>query len=290
MARLLITGGTGYLGGELQRQAAAAGHEVVATYYSQEPPGLGAVVWAPLDIRDALAVEDLVDRLRPDVVIHTAFRQSGPDLMPVTADGAGTVARTAAALGARLIHLSSDVIFDGEHDGAYTEDDPPAPISPYGEAKAAAESLVAAAHPGAVIARTSLIYGFDPIDRQTRFALEVARGQRDERLFVDEYRCPIFVQDLAAALLELAALPYAGVLHIAGADRVSRYELGALLARAYGLDPAAIAGARSAESPVRRPRNCALDSSRAQALLATRLRGVRQVLHDLGRLTAPDHT
>lgn len=284
MARLLITGGTGYLGGELLRQAAPAGHELAASYFSQEPPASGGTTWLPLDVRDALAVEEALDRLRPELVIHTAFRQGGPELHAVTAEGAGHVARASAAVGARLIHMSSDVIFDGEREGAYSEEDAPAPISDYGVAKAAAETLVAAAHPGAAIVRTSLIYGFEPIDRQTQFALDVAAGRREDRLFVDEYRCPIFVGDLAAALLELAALPYTGVLHIAGAERVSRYELGVLVARACGVNPAGIQAARSAESPMRRPRNCALAIGRAQGLLATRLRGVRVVLRELGRL------
>ncbi|WP_255603903.1 sugar nucleotide-binding protein, partial [Oscillochloris sp. ZM17-4] len=200
------------------------------------------------------------------------------DLLAITAEGSGHVARAAADLGARMVHMSSDVIFDGERAEPYTEDDPPAPISAYGEAKAAAERLVAAAHPGAAIVRTSLIYGFDPIDRQTRFALEIAAGQRGDRLFSDEYRCPIVVDDLAAALLELAETDYAGVLNIAGAERLSRHEIGALLARALGHDPAAIQAGRSADLPVRRPRNCALDIGRASALLRTRLRGLREVL------------
>jgi dTDP-4-dehydrorhamnose reductase len=114
----------------------------------------------------------------------------------------------------------------------------------------------------------------------------VAAGRRDERLYADEHRCPIFVRDLAAALLELAALPYAGVLNIAGAERLSRYELGRLLVAAWGGDPAGLQSASSAESPVRRPRNCTLATGRAQELLGTRLRGVREVLADLGRLSA----
>jgi dTDP-4-dehydrorhamnose reductase len=203
--------------------------------------------------------------------------------MDVTAAGAGLVAEASAAAGARLIHMSSDVIFEGEREGAYTEDHPPAPISPYGEAKARAEALVAAAHPGAAIVRTSLIYGFEPIDKISQFALDVASGRRDERLFVDEYRCPVFVGDLAAALLELMALPYAGVLNIAGAERLSRFEFGQLLARAWGYDPGGLRGASSAESPVRRARNCTLAIGRAQSLLHTKLRGVREVLADLGR-------
>ncbi|HMQ33253.1 MAG TPA: sugar nucleotide-binding protein [Chloroflexaceae bacterium] len=284
MSGVFITGGTGYLGAALVRQAAAAGHAVAASYFSQAPPAPSPARWSPLDVRDPLAVEELVEQLRPDVVIHTAFVQSGPALMAVTAEGAGHVARAAALAGARLIHISSDVIFDGEREGAYTEADPPAPISDYGRAKARAEALVAQAHPGAAIARTSLIYGFNPIDRISRFALDVAEGRSEARLFSDEYRCPIYVEDLAAALLELAGLSYSGVLNVAGAERVSRYELGGLIARAWGVDPAGLVPALSAESPVRRPRNCTLATDRARALLRAPMRGVRQVLRAEGRI------
>lgn len=285
MSRLLITGGTGYLGSALVRQSAAFGHTVAASYFTQAPPDLPGVIWLPLDVRDPLAIEEALDQLRPEVVIHTAFQQSGPDLMTTTAEGAGYVARATAAVGARLIHLSSDVIFDGEQQRPYREDDPPAPISDYGRAKARAEVLVAAAYPGAAIVRTSLIYGFAPIDRISRFALDVASGRVAAQLFTDELRCPIYVEDLAAALIELAGLSSCGVLHIAGADRVSRYELGTLIARAWGLDPSGIPAGLSASSSSPRPRNCALDTARARALLRTPLRGIYTVLHDLGRLT-----
>jgi dTDP-4-dehydrorhamnose reductase len=276
--RLFITGGTGYLGSTLLRMLDGRGYEVGASYLSQQPPSLPAVVWAPLDLRDPAAVRATLQGFRPDIVIHTAFVQYDPDLLAITAEGSGHVARAAAELGVRLIHMSSDVIFDGERPEPYTEDDSPTPITAYGAAKASAERLVAAAHPGAAIVRTSLIYGFDPIDRQTRFALEIAAGQRNDRLFSDEYRCPIFVDDLAAALLELMETDYVGVLNIAGAERLSRYELGTLLAQALGYDPAGIMSALSADLAVRRPRNCALDISQACALLRTRLRGLREVL------------
>ncbi len=281
-APLLITGGTGYLGAELIRQAIAQGQPVAATYHTQAPPPLAGVTWHALDLRDPAAVQQVVAQVRPYAVIHTAFRQYDPDLWAATATGAGAVAQAAWHGNARLIHLSSDVIFDGEQPIAYTEADPPNPISAYGEAKAAAEQLVRAAHPQAVLVRTSLIYGFNPIDRHTRFILEVADGVQQAALFHDELRCPVFVGDLAAALLELVPMTWHGILNVAGGAVVSRYQFGQLLAAYYGRDPQRIVGGYTTDHPVRRPRNCALDLTLARSLLSTPLRGVPDVLRDRG--------
>lgn len=280
MHRLLITGGTGYLGNALVRLAQEQGFLVAGTYYSQ-PPTFDVsfdVSWLPLDVRDHLAVEEGVDMFQPETIIHTVYRQNDPHLWDVTAQGAANVASAARLVGARLIHLSSDVIFDGERQGAYTEGDAPSPITDYGETKAAAERMVLDVCPDAVIVRTSLIYGFHPPDRHTRFVLDIADTRSNTRLFRDEYRCPVFVDDLAAALLELAHTPYQGVLNIAGSDVVSRYEFGRLLAETYGRDPDLLPHGLSSESGTRRPRNCALDIRTAQRLLQTPLRGVRAVL------------
>jgi dTDP-4-dehydrorhamnose reductase len=277
MQRLLITGGAGYLGAELIRQARAGGSDVGATCFSRQPDD-SAARWMRLDIRDEAAVERAFDEWRPNVVIHTAYRQRGPDLWSTSAEGAGLVARAARRIGARLIHMSSDALFDGERVGSYVEADDPSPITPYGEAKAAAERLVAEGHPAALIARTSLIYGGATPGPHEQLVLDTLDGRADVAFFTDELRCPIAVGDLAAALLELAATDRAGRLHIAGAETVSRYEFARLIAAAHGHDPARLRGASSAESDVRRPRNCALDSRLARQLLQTRLRGVREVL------------
>ena len=129
---------------------------------------------------------------------------------------------------------------------------------------------MAAAHPGAVIVRTSLVYG-----GPARPDAPPDRMARDPGVthFTDELRCPILVDDLAAALVELAGsgapAGAAGPLHVAGAEGLSRWEFAGLLAGRP------VAGA---PAPPGRPLDCRLDSSRARALLATPLRGVRQVL------------
>lgn len=286
--RLLVVGGTGYLGSAVLRQALTQGWQVFATYHSQLPTTAVDITWQQLDIRDAPTVAQAVSSLAPDVVINTAYRQNDPDMWAVTAQGAQHVARATAACQARLLHLSSDVVFDGEQATPYNETDPPQPISAYGAAKADAERLVLAEHPGAVLVRTSLIYGFAPVDVHTTFILRVADGQVQARLFRDEYRCPIFVGDLAAALLELATHSYEGVLHVAGTSILSRYAFGVLLAQFYGRDPARIESGLNAESTTPRPRNCALDVRRAQGMLRTSLRRVEEVLAAQQRSTVKD--
>ena len=122
--------------------------------------------------------------------------------------------------------------------------------------------------------RTSLIYGGQPSSHE-RAALEVADGERDMTFFTDERRCPIAVADLAAAVLELAALDIAGPLHVAGADALTRLEFARLICAHHGRDPDVLRGAPGGPE---RPKQIVLDCSRARALLRVRLRGAREVL------------
>lgn len=265
---ILVTGASGYLGAELCRLGGAA---VVGTSSSLDG----------VDVRDAAAVGTLVREVRPSAVIHTAYRQHAADARAINVDGAAVVAAAAAGVGARLVHMSSDLVFRGGLGRPLTERDAVDPITDYGREKADAELAVGAAHASALIVRTSLIYGgpahaAGPSGHE-RFALEAARGERAAVLFSDELRSPIQVGDLAAALLALCELEVSGPLHVAGADAVDRHELGRLFVAAHGGDPDAL---RAGLSGPGRPKDCALDSSRAQRLLgdAVRLRGAREVL------------
>jgi dTDP-4-dehydrorhamnose reductase len=281
LVNLLVIGGTGLLGRRIVRQAQHAGHDVIATYHANAPLAAG-VEWRQLDIRRRDDVRKLALQVRPDVVVNAAYRQSEWE---TTADGGLYVALAAAAAGARLVHVSSDAVFSGAAP-SYDETCQPDPVTPYGAAKAAAETAVKGIAPDAVIARTSLIIG-DGDSAHEKLVHALAVGDVAGALFTDEVRCPVYVGDLAAALLELSASPHAGVCHVAGADDISRYELGLLIAARDGLDQAAIAaGPRSASARTGAAR-VRLDSTRTQARLTTRLRGAREFLAPAPKPGAP---
>jgi dTDP-4-dehydrorhamnose reductase len=263
MATLFVTGLVGFLGSEVAARGPTAGWRVAGTVHERPgPPGAHRV-----DVRDEGSVRAAIEAERPDVVVHTAYRR---DDEGVTVDGARVVAEAAARAGARLIHLSSDLVFGGSRGRPLTEDDPPDPLPGYGEWKANAERQVAEAHPGALLVRTSLIYGEERISDHERAALG---GQYT--FFIDELHNPVEVGDLAEAILELAVQDVSGPLHVAGADAMDRLALARLFVARRGKDPDALRGGPGGPD---RPKDCRLDSSRARALLRTPLRGARKVL------------
>jgi dTDP-4-dehydrorhamnose reductase len=251
---LLVVGISGYAGDAL-RLAAAPGRWAV----------VGASRRTGLDITDRAAVLSLFASVRPRAVINVAAalgNAGGPAAAswPVNVRGAAHVAAAAAAVGARLVHVSSDVVHGGRPE-PYTEADDPSPVFPYGAAKAAGEAAVSAACPHAVLARTSLIVsgGTAPLSRHEETALAMARGSAPGALFVDEIRCPVPVGGLAAALLTLAASDLTGVVNVAGTEAMSRYDLGVRVARRHGLDESAVPAARLADSGLTRPAEIRLD-------------------------------
>ncbi|MFE9792902.1 SDR family oxidoreductase [Streptomyces goshikiensis] len=270
---VLIIGGSGFLGAELLRRATSAGRSTAATFNSLpgEAPGTS---WHHLDLQDLARLEEVLDVVCPSVVINAS---TGGSDWSVTADGPGRLAQGTARRGIRLAHISSDAVFSGNRGSSYDETVFPDPVTPYGAAKAAAETAVRLLHPAAVVARTSLILG-DGGSAHERMVHELAAGTRTGALFTDDVRCPVHVCDLAAAVLELAMSEEAGVFHLAGCEAVTRYELGVLIARRDGLDPSLLPACRRADTGVPGALDVRLDSRATQQRLSTRLRGAREFL------------
>ena len=226
-----------------------------------------------MDIRKRSEVVHRVQTLNPDVVINAVFQQAD---WASTADGAAHAAIATSSVQARLIHISSDAVFAGATT-PYDETATPDPTTPYGAAKAAAETAVRAISPSAVIVRTSLILGNGHSSHERRVHA-LAAGQSSGVLFTDDIRCPVHVSDLAAALLELAATDHTGIQHVAGAEAINRYELGRLIARRDDLNADLLTPGLRIDSPYPGPLDVRLNCSSTQAHLHTQLRGVSQYL------------
>lgn len=275
LGRLLITGGSSYLGQHLvPRALARAPASLLYTYYSHDPLALPQA--RQLDLRDGAAVRALVDAFRPEIIIHTAGSNRPVETMEeVIRLGATHLTEAARPHGARLIHLSTDVVFDGRN-APYREEDPPRPLHAYGRAKAAAEEIVRA-YPDHVIVRTSLIYGLQQIDRGTGWIRDALRAGRPVTLFTDQIRNPVWAPALSQACLELAALAYTGVLHVAGTQRLSRAEFGQRMLDWWGITGRDTLRFGPSD-PERWPQDCTLTIQRARRLLQTPLPGVDAVL------------
>ena len=277
MRRLLVTGASGYLGAFLSA-AVAPGWDVTGTFLTQSSRP-SAVALRQLDLRDGQAVRRLLAELRPAAVIHTACSNRDQANLDAILPAARHLAAACHELGLRLVHVSTDLVFDGEH-APYTDESPPSPIMPYGQAKAEAEAAVASLCPEAAIVRPSLIWALDPLDRQTGWLVDGLRRGTPVTLFTDEIRCPVYLPDLATALLELAALPHlAGALNLGGPQALNRWDFGLRLLAALGLPRAqSIQPGTVAASGLTRARNLTLECRRASQSLATRLHAVDEVL------------
>ena len=291
--RLLITGGSGYLGNKLIDMA-VNDWDVLYTYFNNPVKRLGAK-GVSLNILDKELTLRLFQDFQPYAVVHTAYSEED---LEVIIRGSRHIASASQIAGARLIHISTDAVFDGER-GWYREDEIPTPIHPYGRAKLVSEQTVAGLrflpdgdeHPSkmldlwnssltsgnTVIVRTSLIWGLSPIDGKTRRIRDCLVNKKRIVLFTDEYRCPIYVEELSAAILELLGLTFCGIVHIAGPERMNRYDFGIIMAKKLGLNSSFITPGLNRESGLVRPRDCSLDTSLARRLLNTKLSSPSEV-------------
>jgi len=281
---ILITGGSGYLGRHLCARAVQS-LNVFATIHSHaDSIKAGEPVQFDLTSRDA--VLNLVQDLTPQAIIHTAAINPGQGdeyaMGQVNIKGSRNVAEAAVAVGARLVHVSTDVVHDGRH-APYADDAPPSPLNAYGRSKAAAEAVVAEIDPQAAIVRTSLIYGLAEMDRGTAGFVERLKKGEPLVLFNDVIRQPVWVENLAEALLELTQLEFGGLLNVVGRQAMTREEFGRRMLGWWQVDAGdLLSSGRAADISDTTPLDLRMSVTKAMQLLQMDLLGVDEVLA-LGR-------
>lgn len=276
--RILITGGSGLLAlnwalavrdrfspilGLHERDVSVAGAETVR-----------------LDLESADRLVAAFEALQPHIVVHAAGLasvercESDPALARhINVDLASNVAEACAKLALPLVHISTDHLFSGAA-AMVDEVCPPAPINVYGRTKAEAESRVLDAHPQALVIRTNF-YGWGPSYRQSfsDWIIRSLRARREIALFEDVFYTPILIEALAEAVHDLIDLKAAGIFHVVGDDRISKFEFGTIVAKEFGLDVGLIqtASIRDRKSLVQRPRDMSLTNEKTCKTIARKL-------------------
>jgi len=216
--KVLITGANGQLGKELVELFTEKGFEVY---------GFGR---DKMDITNQAQVQEVIGTLKPNIVLHSAahtqvdLAESEPEqAFSINAYGTRNVAVAAEAVGAKLVYVSTDYVFDGTTDEPYNEFSPTSPLGVYGKSKLAGEQFVRDLHSKFFIVRTSWVYG----KHGANFVKTMLKlGEEREKLSVvaDQRGCPTYTLDLANAILELVDTQKYGVYHVSNSGSCSWYE------------------------------------------------------------------
>ena len=243
--RLLVTGASGLLGLNLALEAARS-HEVIGV----SRRGLASTPFATLqsDFLEAGAIRQVLEAVRPAAVVHCAaaadldFCERYPDIARgMNAAVPGEMASECSLRNIRLIHISTDAVFDGLKDGSYSETDQPRPGGVYASTKYAGEQAVLQANPYAIVARVNF-YGWSIGGGRSLgefFVNNLSRGTAVKG-FSDVTFCPTFVNDLAEALIRLLESELRGVYHVVGPEAMTKYQFGLAIAQKFGYDESLI--------------------------------------------------
>ena len=241
--RVGVTGANGLLGGAAVAQLLGR-HEVLALGRGACRLSPGAYAWADVDLGDSGAVEGVLREFRPDAMLHAgamtdvdACERDPQGAWRVNACGTAAVARACRALGARLVAVSTDYVFDGEA-GPYGEDDVPNPRGVYARTKRCSEEAALLLAPDCAVARVAVVYSGRPGAKSTFATQVVEKLSRGEpvKAFHDQLVSPTLAENGAAMALELLLeTSYRGVLHTCGATVLDRVDFARRVAARFGL-------------------------------------------------------
>ncbi len=274
--KVLITGCNGLLACGLTKQLIRKETSVWGTSLSGlTNPYLPAEKYFAADLTNPASAEELLEKVQPHVLVHAAALTK-PDACEMAPDSCSVLnyhasvrlLNAASARGIRVIYLSTDFVFSGNHPPHHEASQDFPPVNAYGLSKRLTEEFILSAHPSAAIVRTALVYGYEPLLPRgnifTWLMQELSAG-RAVRVVKDQFRTPTYTNDLAAGLSALCSSESTGIFHLAGMDYVSVYEFALKVAEVFGLDNRLIIPVETQmlNEPARRPPKTHLICSRA---------------------------
>lgn len=266
--KILLFGGSGQLGYDIQIRAQDLNFEIVSPVISE------------VNISEGPQVEYLASKIKPDLIIncaaYTAVDQAEKDkdeAYKINSVGARNIAQAAKSSGSRLIHISTDYVFDGKSNSPLTEEAPTNPLNVYGQSKLAGEKEILGLYPErSLIVRTSSLYGRRGVNF-VRTMLELFRTKKEVRVVSDQYMSPTWAGWLAEVLLDLGRINVSGIVHATGAGETTWFDFAnAILRNAKRLeaqDELKIIPITAEEfaRPAKRPQYSVLDCSKLKGVL-----------------------
>jgi dTDP-4-dehydrorhamnose reductase len=276
MKKILITGGGGMLAHDLKAALGARGDAQVV-----------APTRAQLDVTNAEHVRGVMASFRPTLVFNCAaftrvdLCETDARAQAVNAEAVGTVATACSAARARLVHVSTDFVFDGTKASPYVESDPTHPLSAYGRTKREGEER-ALESPGALVVRSSWLFGRRGSNFVEAMLTQADSGKKEVRVVADQVGRPTATSDLAEALLALADARVSGIVHYANAGEVSWNEFAREIYRMAGFEGIEVRPITSAElgRPAVRPAYSVLSTEHYERLTGKTPRDFREPLSE----------
>ncbi len=289
MPTLLITGCNGLLGQKIakiaSRQWEIHGIDLHESAFNSN------VQYRQLDITAKEAVSSLIEEVRPDWVINTASVtnvdrcETEKELAwQVNVKGVENLARACQKTGSKIVHISTDYVFDGKN-GPYSEEDPTNPLSWYGKTKLEGEQITLNCSKENIVVRTMVLYGWQPMVRPNfvTWVIKSLQAGKFIRVVTDQWGNPTYADDLAGALLKLCASGATGLYHFAGGEFLSRWQMAIEIARKFDLNTELITPIITSElnQPAPRPLRSGLKTKKIGRLLGVRPLSFREGLNHL---------
>jgi len=305
LEKLLVIGDTGLVGSKLASIAQSASLEAYGTHNARDSPLPHS---SHLDITDRNATIRLVETIRPKAIINTAALHNvdycethREEAEKVNVEGTRNLANAAAKINCRLVHLSTDYVFDGSS-GHYTEEDDPHPLHYYAQTKLESEKVASEA-PSYAIARPSVIFGWNPLEATgvpsssgktinfAMFVLDKLKNNQTIKAVSDQYSSPTFADNLAEALLKLAKLHSNGTFHTAGRSCLSRYEFAIKIAERFGYSSSLVQPVLTSDFKqlAQRPKNSCLRVDKAERTLGIRFLTAEEGISEMQKQIAIPH-
>jgi len=291
--KLLVTGSAGLVGQQVVHDLAESGDEVYSAYNDSKPQ-YGIPTQMNLNSTDA--IKEIIEKINPDAIIHLGaitdvdLCESNKNLaLGINAKATEIISKLAAKQNAFFVYVSTDYVFDGEK-GMRKESDSTNPIDFYGKSKLEGEKSVMNLASSWCIARTSTPYGIHKTKKSFPvWVVENLQKNNEINVVVDQFTSPTYVPNLSRMLIEIAKRQIVGIIHVAGATRISRYELAELVADKLKLDKKLLRPTNMDDMKfaAKRPKDSSLDVSKAFSILNEKPFIIEQGLDNLVREIKP---